>query len=193
MTNFLKNPIFRIVLFLGTFALSFCFTLGARFVMGLRSLKDPIPVALAPVGEDSQLGPLTLKIQWGGFYATKVEGSYRIFRLLDLTPDSCDIVTYSEVFPQIPSIHDVSFLVPENEHVSLRGTDILTMKPILFGTKRLNPGDLIKFNVDLQTSPQKGHDAAARTTRVIALSQEPPLETQLSSVRGLLHFGQPNY
>jgi len=193
MASFLRHPIFRVTLFAGTFALGFCFTLGIRLVAGFKNLSDPIQVTLTPVTSDSQMEPLTLKIQWGGFYATRIDQSYRIFRLLDLTPDSCNIVTYSEVFSEVPNINEVSFLVPENEHVQLRGTAFLSMKPILFGAKRLKPIDLIKFNVDLQSSPRTGQDVAARTARVINLSNDPPLESRLSSVQGHLHFEQPGY
>lgn len=193
MASFLRHPIFRFALFVSTLALGFCFTLGIRLVAGLKSLSDPIQVRLAPMESDSQMESLTLKIQWGGFYATRVGDSYRIFRLLDLTPNSCNIVTYSEVFPEVPSINEVSFLVPENEHVQLQGTAFLSMKPILFGARRLKPIELVKFNVDLQSSPRTGQDVAARTARVINLSNDPPLESRLSSVQGQLHFEQPGY
>lgn len=188
-----SNPLLRISLFLITFVAGFLFTLTVRVASGVRG-SDPIPVALSSQSEtQSPIPPITVDLQWGGFYAYKQDGQYNVFRLLDITPEKYHITSFDRTFREIPSIHSVSFLIPKKEHVVLDSTDFLRKAPVLLGNKRLTLSDLSGYSQYLLRSGFKNVELVTRAKRMINLSGEAPLKTKLIDINGKLEFEQANY
>ncbi|MDF1815867.1 MAG: hypothetical protein P1V20_26950, partial [Verrucomicrobiales bacterium] len=185
----LKNPLLRFGLFLATFVAGFVLTLTIRVASGFKS-DGAIPVALVEEAPRSNVKPVTIKLQWGGFYAFKEDRQFKIFRLLEINQDEVHIKTYSETFREMPSVHDVTFLIPENEHKVWSGPEFLSAKPVFIGGKSLYANDLQQYGRYLIRTGIKGTELARNLDRAIRFSRDVPLETRLSVKDGVLEFDQ---
>jgi len=190
----LQSPILKVTLFCSAIVVGFVLTVGVRFANAFIA-SDTIPVALTPGNVDSpKASPkesIQISLQWGGYYATKHKSGYRVFRLIDLTPDTLHTISYSETFREIPHLSQVIYLVPTHEHLAEPAVDILGKKPILIGNKPLSLEDLIPYSQHLNSKGIHGGKLMRFTNRVVRLSYDTPLLTKLVEKEGLLKFEQP--
>lgn len=185
-----RNPFIKIILFSVTFGLSFVMTLSIRVAKGVKS-TEPIPVSLEPLKKVEKVDPIVIKLQWGGYYAVRKEEGFRIFRLLDINPNTYHIVSYNEIFREMPNVNEVTYLIPEFEHRALDSIEILKEKPVYFGRRTLSSSELLAYANYLKVNGMRGNELTAHLSRVIRFSRETPLETKLAYYDGALSFEQP--
>ncbi len=130
--------------------------------------------------------PMELEVQWGGYYAERGEEGYRVFRLLDLRPDTCHIATFDRIYARPPSWVDISFLIPERDHVVLDSLEFLAREPVFLGQRELEDDDLLAYRDYLQRRGVRGDKLYFALERLKTASREAPLPTRISAENGLL-------
>ena len=183
----------KFLLFFATFILAFVITLVFRLGQGFANESALRPPALLPVGADvndgeSELEELTLKVHWGGFYATKGVGEkdFSVFRLIDINPGFYHAAIYEETFPELPTFEEVRFLQPEKHHESRPAIELLKIAPVYIGHKALYETDVIEYGGFLLRRGYSELQTRKELGRVIYASWDEPLFTQLSNNKGLL-------
>jgi len=185
----------KLAVFLTSLCLGFLLTAGIRWHMAGGRPFSPaqrvaIPVSLQPDPAPFHR-PLEILIQWGGFYAVKKEEGYEVFRLLEIDADLCHVITYREVFSQLPHINEVGFLVPVNQHFSFPSVEILRLRPHLIGAKVLQAEDLAAFFKDLRDRGVPEQELGQSIRRILQFSREDPLKTWISESQGKVDFDSP--
>lgn len=176
----------NLILFLAAMMAGFVLVLTFRVCSHWIGERTALPVGdgvIAPA-------PIRMMVQWGGYYVTKDEYGYSVFRLLDVNPEAYHIAVYDRRFRRRPEFSDVYTLVPSNPHVALEGIDLLSTAPELIGKKELKDDELNAYRAYLYSRGIRGIKQFALIEQVKQSSREEPLLTMLSTdEKGLLRFG----
>jgi hypothetical protein len=120
-------------------------------------------------------------IQWGGYYTSKKEGKFGIFRLLDFNKDAYHIQLFQEKFNHSPSFDVVKDLRPFVWHVPIAVGGLLNQDELkLIGHNELDEQSLMGYEGYLR---QMGADEAIIkeiVNRLVEYSNKPPMKVQLT-------------
>lgn len=122
-----------------------------------------------------------IDIQWGGYYTSKENGKFGIFRLLDFNKSAYHIQLFQEKFDHAPSFEEIKDLQPFIWHAPIASASLLNRdEPKLIGHKKLDEQSLMGYEEYLR---QMGVDEAGIKTmigRLMQFSSEAPLRVKLT-------------
>jgi len=119
-------------------------------------------------------------VQWGGYYATRGESGYTVFRLLDFNQDIMHIQMFEKTFDKVPEFDQVKDLQPSIWHVPMDAGAILVWDEVtLIGHKELDAESLKGYE---EYGRQMGDDEPfikELAEKVIGFSHEDVLRLRL--------------
>jgi hypothetical protein len=143
--------------------------------MLFRKKKADISTTLVATGGD------VIDIQWGGYYTSKEEGKFGIFRLLDFNKDAYHIQLFQENFDHSPTFDEIKGLRPFMWHAPIAVGGLLNCDELkLIGHNNLDEQALMGYEEYLR---QMGADEAAikeMVNRLIDYSDRVPMKIQLT-------------
>lgn len=125
---------------------------------------------------------LDIDVLWGGYYASVADesGNISVFRLLDLNIDTYHATLYRERFAEIPTLEELTSLVPFVGHVPIVTSALLEEGDLqLVGGQPLCKDDLDGYMCYLEAHGVPDDERNELAERLIAYSHQPPLRLRL--------------
>lgn len=124
---------------------------------------------------------LVIQIQWGGYYTSKEEDKFGLFRLLDFNKDAYQIQIFREKFDHLPSLEEVKELQPFIWHAPLAVGSLLDDEALtLIGPKVLDDEALSGYGEYLKQMDVTESAIQELFQRLIQYSHEAPTTVKLS-------------
>jgi hypothetical protein len=127
-------------------------------------------------------GYTDIEVQLGGFYSYTENGSYQVFRLIDLRGSFCALQLFKEKFETIPAFEDVTDLSPFIGMVAVDTGFLLTAETlVLLGHREFLTHELQGYETYLsETEQYEAEDIQELMDTIIAYSKEAVLNVRLT-------------
>jgi len=147
-----------------------------------RRKNDETPAGnVRPPGEQPPSGEVRFSAAWGGWYTQQSEdGSWTVFRLLDINRDAYHSTLFRDRFSERPTFEQAIGLQPYALHVPIAAGRLVHYPATLIGATPLQLEDLYGYDVYLeQAAGMPDPDRRVFLQKLVGFSTQPPLDFRM--------------
>jgi len=146
----------------------------------MQSNPDWLPAILTVMQQSKEYNAFTFMLSWGGYYAYKTDdGSYALWRLLDLNQHVVHCARYKTKFKHVPTLAEAKSAEIFAMHVPLAPIEMLDKDQVYVGHAELTVDDLEGYEVYLQAHDYSKQQTTQIIQAVIGYSTENPSRVHL--------------